>query len=123
LEIFIDLLDLPSPSEWMMELDALAWWLVHYSRQASLPELWTAVENEVVMSKVMSLEQWEQIKDYLARKLGDFLYVPAVTASTAEEERKKEQPDSPTHSTILDRKGAKKDRRKSGTHPQSPMSD
>jgi len=57
LEVFVEILDMATPAEWMVELDALAWWLIHYSRQASLPELWTAVENEVVTSKVMSLKQ------------------------------------------------------------------
>jgi len=123
LAVFIDMLDLQTPSEWMLELDALSWWLVHYSRQASLPELWTAVEGEVETSKVMSLEQWERIKDYIAAKLGDFLYEPSLEQSPNLQARVKVRGDAPLSTTNLDRQGAKKGPVKSDRHADAPPRD
>jgi hypothetical protein len=110
-----------TPAEWMVELDALAWWLIQYSRQASLPELWTAVENEVVMSKIMSLEQWGEIKDFLSRRLGDFLYEPIAPPVPMQNVVEKRRPDSRPLQKNLDRKGATKGSRKSTSHRHSPI--
>lgn len=121
LEIFVDILDMATPAEWMVELDALAWWLIQYSRQASLPELWTAVENEVVMSKIMSLEQWGEIKDFLSRRLGDFLYEPIAPPVEKQNVVEKRRADSRPLQKNLDRKGAAKESRKSTSHRQSPI--
>ena len=123
LAVFIDMLDLQTPSEWMLELDALSWWLVHYSRQASLPELWTAVESEVETSKVMSLEQWERIKDYIAARLGDFLYEPSLEQSPNLQARVKVRGDAPLSTTNVDRQGAKKGPVKSDCHAEAPPHD
>gem|GEM_PF-3384356 len=119
LEVFVEILDMRTPAEWMVELDALAWWLIHYSRQASLPELWTAVENEVVMSKVMTLEQWGEIKDYLSRLLGDFLYQPIAPPVEKQNVVEKSRADSRPLQKNVDRKGAVKDSKKSNSRRQS----
>lgn len=119
LEVFVEILDMATPAEWMVELDALAWWLIQYSRQASLPELWTEVENEVVMSKVMSLEQWGEIKDYLSRRLGDFLYEPIAPPVGKQNVVEKRRADSRPLQKNVDRKGAMKDSKKSNSHRQS----
>ena len=119
LEVFVEILDMATPAEWMVELDALAWWLIHYSRQASLPELWTAVENEVVTSKVMSLKQWGEIKDYLSRLLGDFLYEPIAPPVEKQNVVEKRHADSRPLQKNLDRKGAVKESKKSNSHRQS----
>ncbi len=121
LEVFVEILDMATPAEWMVELDALAWWLIHYSRQASLPELWTAVEHEVVTSKVMSLKQWGEIKDYLSRLLGDFLYEPIAPTVEKQNVGEKRRADSSPLQKNLDRKGAVKDSKKSNSHRQSPI--
>lgn len=121
LEVFVEILDMATPAEWRLELDALAWWLIHYSRQASLPELWTAVENEVVMSKVMSLEQWGEIKDYLSRLLGDFLYEPIAPPVEKENVGEKIRADSSPLQKNMDRKGAAKKSINLERHRQSPI--
>jgi len=70
----------------------------------------------------MSLAQWERIKDYLAAKLGDFLYVPAVTAAPSLQARDKTVHNMAEVSTNLDRQGAKKAPAKSARHT-APLRD
>ena len=120
LEVLTELLHSPSPSEWMMELDALAWWFVQYSTYASLPELCIEVEKAVETSKLMSSRQWEKIKDYLSSRLGKLLYpAPAVTAE-AQYVPKKSDGDAPPVITNSNTEAPKKSPVRSPRHPQSP---
>jgi hypothetical protein len=49
-----------------------------------------------VTSKVMSLKQWGEMRDYLSRLLGDFLYEPIAPPVENQNVVEKRRADSPT---------------------------
>ena len=75
----------------------------------------------MVTSKVMSLKQWGEIKDYLSRLLGNFLYEPIAPPVEKQNAVEKRRADSRPLQKNLDRKGAVKDSKKSNSHRQSPI--
>ena len=73
------------------------------------------------MSKVMSLEQWGEIKDYLSRLLSDFLYEPIAPPVEKENVGEKIRADSSPLQKNMDRKGAAKKSINLERHRQSPI--
>jgi hypothetical protein len=69
-----DILDQPTPAHMMCQLDALAWWFVQYDHKADLPSLWKMVEHAVEGTNGISLRAWQDVAEYLIRRLGCLVY-------------------------------------------------
>lgn len=70
--------DLPSPSHQMLNLDAIAWWLIEYSTQRPLYNLWKQIEACAARSIFLTLKTWSMITSYLSERIGKFIYNPAL---------------------------------------------
>ena len=75
LDFIVETIEEPSPNRRMSELDAFGWWLVQYSADRSLPELWTAISKAAKESILISLKSWTEISDYLMRRVGKILVI------------------------------------------------
>ena len=75
MEFLQEIIEEPSPNRRMCELDAFGWWMVQYSADRSLPELWTAISKAAKESILISLRSWTEISDYLMRRVGKILVI------------------------------------------------
>lgn len=71
---FASLIQEPSPSHQLCKLDAIAWWLIGFAAQNSLPALWREVCQLMVVTNSVTLKQWARINEYIAERIGKMLY-------------------------------------------------
>ena len=68
---------LVSPTERLLRLDALAWWLIDYGRRSTLALLWTEIGRQASRSISITLRWWSAVVEYLGERLGQMLYFEA----------------------------------------------
>ena len=73
-DIIREIFDKPTPSEKLLHLESLAWWLVDYSGKASLDQLWKILQEYMEKSIQISLRVWSHVTEFLYSRLGHLLY-------------------------------------------------
>jgi len=63
-----------TPSERMLHLDTLCWWLVRYSSKNSLRELWRRVGDLSETNRAITLRWWQQINEYVSERIGALMF-------------------------------------------------
>ena len=73
-DILKEVFEKPTPSEQLLHLESMAWWMVSYSEKASLSELWKLLEKYMERSIQVTLKTWSQITEFFFSRLGSLLY-------------------------------------------------
>ena len=69
----LEIMEETTPTQQMLRLEALSWWLVNFSTKNSIYELWRLIGDVAVKTIAMSLRSWTTINEYLSERLGVFL--------------------------------------------------
>ena len=73
-ELVKSLVNLPSPSHKMLQLESLAWWMVDYNENGSLSDLWRLLEKAVSSCHDISLKSWSFVAEFLVHRIGPLIY-------------------------------------------------
>ena len=62
------------PTERMLRLEALAWWMVGYGAQNSLCSLWQRIGALAETNRAITLRTGQTVNEYLSERLGESLH-------------------------------------------------